>query len=687
MISFETLKSGFIQYLQSCQEKNPQKHYNIDSDNLSLFMYSDEFKDYLIKKIGCDSSIQTKSISDIMKMQFVGGKLVEPDSKEAINYIDEAKSLMELEIESQKTSSSQDNNAELSATESDFVSEDVINKYMSDNNIEITKEDSETFTDVFNILLTDKDFYNTVAGDSNKISEEQVGSFLNSIKGYDNNDSNLTFDDLLQAANDIQEGTFNPDSSSENVADKKGLEEELKSDEETTENEKVDTKADDEIDKEVEDEADVNDSKNESTESIDQTTSQPSHSSGSADSTFVAPEKYDSEGYPIVENMTLEELKQELPKAQSKLQEKQTEFDNIKTGTSQEILALKEQENQAKALYDEKLNSLDDETKEKLETARLDFENAQNNLFENKTAIQKQEIVKSQCNSNLSSLTSTLDTYNNQLQKLKEKNKDGKLNEKITSLEQKIKEVQTAKDQAQEAANKANDDYNNLQTENTKLNESLDKAKENLDNIEQTVMISNPDVVNALDNWKSAKENTINCQEQLLNTKQGEIQKEQNNVNKINEAINKAQTEQTLKDYSDNDGQSIVDEAYKYLGMNEVQVEQATGVKMPDGLWCTKFAMVMVKQALGKNTPEWFQKCGYRIQATAKKNGCYFTDPSKAQPGDMLWVRNLRGGTHTVIVTGVKDGKVQTISGNSSAKVKEYDYSFDKIIEFVRVTG
>ena len=79
-----------------------------------------------------------------------------------------------------------------------------VDKYLQDNEIEMSDEDSEIFVDAFNILLTDDDFANTIKGDSDEIGDEQITNFLNVVKEYDKDNGNLTIDDLLLAASDIQ---------------------------------------------------------------------------------------------------------------------------------------------------------------------------------------------------------------------------------------------------------------------------------------------------------------------------------------------------------------------------------------------------------------------------------------------------------------------------------------------------
>lgn len=52
-MNFETLKIGFKLYLEGL-EGISNKEYITDNSEISIFMYSDEFKNYLSDELNCD---------------------------------------------------------------------------------------------------------------------------------------------------------------------------------------------------------------------------------------------------------------------------------------------------------------------------------------------------------------------------------------------------------------------------------------------------------------------------------------------------------------------------------------------------------------------------------------------------------------------------------------------------------
>ena len=80
-MDFSDLKINFTEYLIK-QGIISEKEY-VDSDNTaSVFMYAQEFKDYLHDELRCDTSVYQESIFDILQMQVIDGKLVNPSELE-----------------------------------------------------------------------------------------------------------------------------------------------------------------------------------------------------------------------------------------------------------------------------------------------------------------------------------------------------------------------------------------------------------------------------------------------------------------------------------------------------------------------------------------------------------------------------------------------------------------------------
>ena len=141
-------------------------------------------------------------------------------------------------------------------------------------------------------------------------------------------------------------------------------------------------------------------------------------------------------------------------------------------------------------------------------------------------------------------------------------------------------------------------------------------------------------------------------------------------------------------------GNALVNTAARYLGMNEQQVECATGSRLADGLWCAGFVRETLKQTYGNNLPAWYKNCNTNscseVLNAAKQNGKAFRDGGAAQPGDLIVFNTSRGqARHIGIVSKIENGKVYTIEGNSSGKVSQRVYDLSnangRINSFIRM--
>ena len=66
-MNFDVLKLGFANYLENISEISNKTYENLDSD-ISIFMYSTEFKNYISDELDVDPKILSMSINDILKL-------------------------------------------------------------------------------------------------------------------------------------------------------------------------------------------------------------------------------------------------------------------------------------------------------------------------------------------------------------------------------------------------------------------------------------------------------------------------------------------------------------------------------------------------------------------------------------------------------------------------------------------
>ena len=85
MINFENIIVGFRAYLESLQESG-EKDYDLDSfSDVSIFMYSDEFKDYVTDQLDLDSELGSMDLSELFSMDFSNNQFTIPDEEQTDN--------------------------------------------------------------------------------------------------------------------------------------------------------------------------------------------------------------------------------------------------------------------------------------------------------------------------------------------------------------------------------------------------------------------------------------------------------------------------------------------------------------------------------------------------------------------------------------------------------------------------
>jgi len=652
-LSFESLKSGFRDYLNELVKDKPwkAKRYNIESDNISIFRYGNEFKDYLSKENLLQGSLADISIDDILAMQIINGQLVEADSQEAQEY-DDAMSIQESEdIENNPQTNTTE--GEISDTnDGEYATEGAIADYSSEN--EVTIETPEIIASILNDLFQDDKIREALNLDDDKeLSKEEIKSFLDIVKDYDEDKSSISIEDIYLVAQDIENGTFR-------------------------------NKSDDEV------EQILGDTPLADAVGLTKKSNSVANPYFRVPSTPTPPAKYDADGNPIYENFSQDELKSALTTANQNLNTKQDELNALKDGSDSELQKLKENENQAYEIFQEKLQQVDEELAKKLDEAKNNVELKKSEIQQKDVEITNQNAVVNNCEINLKNIISNIDSYNQRKSALEAANEDGQNDDLIDSIEDKIKTLEQEKAKAQKELEKAQKDLDNLFKQKEALEKELTVLEENLTEIEDEISEKYQDLDEYRQNYDSAKQNYTDYQNDAISLKETEVDSAQEEVNKIQEQINKNECNNSLKDYPLN---NIIDFAKQMLGFSESQVEKMCGYNLPDGLWCAAFVKYVLTQTQGNDLPDWYTHCNFNscseVLAAANKNGQAFKSASEAQPGDLVIFNTNRGqARHIGIVTSVdSDGTVHTIEGNSSSKVSERTYrpNQNNINSFVKV--
>ncbi len=150
-------------------------------------------------------------------------------------------------------------------------------------------------------------------------------------------------------------------------------------------------------------------------------------------------------------------------------------------------------------------------------------------------------------------------------------------------------------------------------------------------------------------------------------------------------------------------GSDTIQNAIKYLGMNEADGSYKKFTNGRVEAWCADFVSYVVKETYeqnGKKLPEGFGSASVaRLQSWAKENGCYTQTSDKdtssrgnfiannIKTGDIIIFQD-NGASHTGLVESIDpDGTIHTIEGNTSNQVarRTYDPNKNTISGFIQL--
>lgn len=679
-MNFETLKANFRQYLEdNTKPWNKTKLKDIQNDNTSIFMYADEFKQYLVKELNCDTSILTKGMDEIMKFQMVNGELVDPNEvdpndAEAMAEIQNAQSLNEAQVATEKpvdeaaaAEGAEGEAAPVEGEEAGMLNVDGVQNYADENGVDV--ESPEIVVGILNDLLKDDEFKSALDfSQDGAVSDDELKQFLDAIKSYDTDEKSLSLEDVLSAVEDIANGTFR-------------------------------MKTDEQIEEQIGEtpQADAVGLTKKSGSTANSSFNPPSSYAGGS---LASMPKYDENGKAILDNMTQDELKKELTSAQSELGTKQEALTQAQDGSDPALQNLKEQENNAYDAYQEQVALVDEEMAAQLDEAKAKVDEAQANLDAKDVEISNQQNVVSSAEANVASSESSVSSLESQLSSVKSNNKDGSANDAVASLESAVKAAQAQLEEAKATLEAEKEKLTALEEEKAQLQEILNEANEAMTAIEEQIAAAYPQVQEYQQAYDDAKATYTEQKTEMTSTAQTEVTDAQNYVNEINQKISEAETKETIKEAGPTNNQSLVDLATQLEGMSETQVEQwfmqnyGGNVNFPDGLWCAAFVEKVAESVYGKeNLPDWYTNCNFRscseVLAAANNNGAAFKDGNQAQAGDMIIFNTSRGqARHIGYVVSVENGVVTTIEGNSSNKVSYRTYDINdtgRINSYVRL--
>ncbi len=518
-MNLDSLKIEFIQYLEDKGEVSADE--KLSPLDVSIFTYSSLFKDFLQEEGIIDITMASESLFDILKMN-----------------IDENGKIVEGEFQQQ-------------SEDGDIVDES------QDNIPDEESQQQSLFTQIFNELVDDNDFFDTLDGDNDgKISQEDKNQFFNTIKNLDGNDEDISISDLLDASGLISENKFDELTDTTDTTD-------------TTEEQ-----TDNDITENTENTQSTQNIKPKSTQVSNY--SAPKGNYGSANMPNNASQPKEKE--KSLENMSKPELETELESAKSSLQEKEGLLASYTDDSAPELVSLKETVEQNYEAYKTQLDLVDTELAEQMEEIETAISEKENEIATQEQVITKQEVEYLEASNNYESATQKVASLEQLVSDLSNINKSGLSQEQISEIDSKLANAQeqlnTAKNEQSEALSNKSAKYDSLNTAKEKLKElkqgenglqSLNESKQDLEN---TINEKHPQIKELMEAYNSSKSDYASQKDLLIKNAQDAVISAQNRINEVNSALNNVENKKTTKELSFNTLFSS-DVKYNYTFVND----------------------------------------------------------------------------------------------------------------------
>lgn len=645
-MNFEALKMGFISYLM---EKNGDKvnDKSFDQTNVSIFMYSEEFKDYVIDKLNLDSSAYNESLSDILSMEIVNGQLVNPDEEQGLT--DETM-MPQNPIEGTPATENGENTG--------------------------TAENSDIITGILNNLLENEAFSGAIdANGDGTIEAEEMTNFFNTINSNDSNESTISLEDILVATESIQNGTFE-------ITTPETIEESLLNETPLTPTAEA-----------------THGSGN----------SGSSGGGGSYGDNLVANNTTQKDTNSL-NNKSLTELQEMLRPAKNDVTTAQDSVDKAMDAVNDNSYKTAMDESMTAYLeYLEQIQSEDDTFAADIKTKNEEISTSQDKITQLDKDITKYLIESSGLETTISDATASITALNEAKSSLQssiasaDEEDKGDLQTKLNNITNQISANEKKKEEA-EAALKKLEEETIPEAEKAKADEEevLKKLEESLAELmtaaEEKYAAKYPELATLKTNYETAKtefEKQKETAQAAVTTAVENLANAQTKLNELNTAISKAETSKTIKENSPSGmttlTQTAVELAYSQLGVyedagdNRGTMEKYGG--RPGDPWCASFVSWLYgKGQEGNESPIKYTAGVSGLRDQAQQAGYYSKVGTYTPvPGDIM-IQKSNGASHTGIVVGVDGDYIYTIEGNSGNAVRERKYKIGSS-EYSKISG
>ena len=574
-MNFEMLKIGFISYLEEKTAQRDENEQLYENPDISIFMYSDEFKNYLVDEIGADSSIFSKSITDIMQMDFENGKLVERKTETNADSFEKEESENDDFMVNVLNEALQDENVimALDTDKSGGLNKEKVDTFLTglaetNENGEINFDNlaqsvqniqqemgsenenpmAESSSNIINRLL-EKVYENKTAlkaldidGDG-ELSDEEKAKFEEFIKGYDGNSDELTEADIKRAFDDIMEGKFSYEADLTEKAEQ----------------------IDEETEAELEEKAEAaqsgastggttGTSGTSSTGGVSSTGATAGSSNSFSNSNSVEPKS--------LENMTLEELESERTSRQNEVNEARQGINDVYSGENDAVKSAQDDYDSAKEAYDaavENDDKISDDLKERrnenldaIEAQQSIVDNLKININDQEAKISDQQAVVAEDESNLSALESARSALNSQSSD--DPDKQAEIDAKKAELDAAIQEAEDKLEEDEGTLESYENELTELEEQLTEEESALADLETERAEIEEEISLNcSEETKDAMKNFNEAKENVTKVKESELKAAQSTLTEAQSALDEVNNQINIKKAEQTEKENSVSD--------------------------------------------------------------------------------------------------------------------------------------
>lgn len=663
-MNFNILKMGFQAYLQDKLAEENKETEVVNSD-VSIFMYADEFKEYITDELNLSSSVCSASITDILNMEFdAQGNLVDPDK-------------LDKEISDETEIS--DNDTEIKETDIKETDETaqmpVDGEEQSGNSSDFELKSSEIIAGIINDLLQDKSFSDYLDTDGNgEINDEEIDAFFNSIKGNDNNEDNISLEDILIATEQMKNNEFQiatPESIEESIEEEKPL-----------------------------------------TATAEKTYGSGSTSGGggSYGNNLVQNNQTQKENADSLDNKSLKELQAMLPDAESKVETAQSEVDKAMDAVNNN--EFKEAVDEALEEYTDYLEEIqkgDDDFAKQIQDKNTEIDESKEKITEYDKQLvdylaeeSELEASISASESSISSLEETKSSLTSAIANAEDDEKS-ELQSKLSNIEAKIEEEESKKAETEEKLKTLQDEtIPETEEAKEKEEENLEQLEKDLEKLMNEAEEAYPDLAEYREKYDEAKktyeEEKVKAEE-AVDTALNDLAVAQKELNELNTAISKAETKETVQENSPSGmtklTQTAVELAYSQLGVYEDAGDNRGTMEKyggdPGAPWCASFVSWLYGNGQsGNDSPIQYTASVDGLRSQAVSAGYYSAVGTyEPVPGDIM-IQQSNGASHTGIVVGCDGEYVYTIEGNSSDAVRERKYQiggneYQKISGWIRM--